>query len=429
MARERQPAAVVLGLVPHPRSIATLRSLGRAGVKIIGVDHQEPPHRSYTRYLKSSNRHIFGSPNAVLEALLDGLAEPGSVLFPTSDEYLLLLSQNHEKLSERYVVTCPPWPALRNLIDIARCYDLARECGVATPDYFHPKDEEDLPGIIASLDCEGRDYIVRTMPGTGPANPKNDRFTRLAGRTREAIRETCEEIQGRVGSYPTIVEIVPGEAECCLGVTLVADRNSDPVVAYCVRRLKLYTYVSDRCRTAGAVSHPYELGSLTYCESHYDQEAMEKAFALVKAAGFYGTITVEFRRNVLDGELMLIKCDPRVVRATSLSTALGLDLPTALYDALTGAHPKRNLHYKERVAWLWISQFAEAIWNNREDVGLRRELLKLCRSMWRVRSFAFLSLTDPLPFFTHMTWRLRSRLDARRRIRRTSQTQITSPTA
>lgn len=411
--------AVILGLVPHPRSVAVIRSLGRAGIDLVGFDHEEPTHRSRSRYLKAGARHIEESPDAVLRALLEGAAEPGSVLIPTSDEYLLLLSRNHERLSERYVVTCPPWPVLENVMNIVRCYDLARACGIATPDYFQAKSARDLDAIVRSLDCAQHDYIVRTMPGCGPANPHNNRFTRVAGTTRESIRETCDEVHARLGIFPTIVEVVPGEADSCLGVSLVADRNSEPVVAYCVRRLRLYTYVRDMCRTGRGMSHPYELGSLVYCESHHDPEAMDKAFALVKAARYSGPITVEFRRNVVDGRLVLIKCDPRVVRATSLSTALGLDVPQALVDAFTATvPPAARTRYREGVGWLWITQYAEAIWNNREDVAVRRELLRLFSVIWRVRAFAFLSLTDPLPFVTHLAWRVRQRLAMRRRVHR-----------
>lgn len=421
MARQPKQTAVILGLTPHPRSVATIRSLGRAGVDMIGFDHEEPPHRSFTRYLESSNCHILSSREAVLDALLEGAVEPGSVLIPTSDEYLLLLSHNYERLTERYIVTCPPWRDLRKVMNIAVCYHLARKCGLATPEFYEPQSEEDLARIIQSLDCASHDYLVRTMPGTGPADPRSHRYTRVAGTTREAIRETCQEIHQRIGVYPTIVEVVPGEAEVCLGVSLVVDRNSDPVVAYGVQRLNLYTYVRDRCRTPGAVTHPYALGALVYCESHHDPEAMEQALTLVKAAGFYGTITVEFRRNVVDGQLILIKCDPRVVRATSLSTALGVDLPRALYETLTGSSPAPRLQSREGVGWIWITQFVEALWDNRDEIAVRRELLKLIPNIWRIRSFGFLSVTDPLPFFTHLTWRLRSRLALRRRVRRTNK--------
>ena len=429
MANARRPNAVILGLVPHPRSMSTIRSLGRAGVKLVGFDHIEPPHRVYTRFLKPSDCNILRSPDAVLKALLDGAAEVGSVLFPTSDEYLILLSQNYDYLSEHYVITCPPWRDLQQIMNIAECYDLGRKCGIATPEYYVPQDDEDLSQIIRSLDCESHSYLVRTMPGAAPANPDSHRYTRVAGTTEEEILATCQEIKQRTGFFPTIVEVVPGEAKDCLGVTLVMDSNSDPVVAYGLQRLSLYTYQTDRCRVPGAVTHPYALGALVYCESRHDPEAMDKAIALAKAAGFYGAITVEFRRNVANGQLTLIKCDPRVVRATSLSTALGVDVPNAVYETFIGLRPERRPHIRDGVGWIWLSQFVETLWDNRDEIEVRRELLKLFSKLWRIRSFAFLSITDPLPFFSHIYWRLCSRLRIRRDVRRAGRLHATASKA
>jgi predicted ATP-grasp superfamily ATP-dependent carboligase len=429
MENGKLPNAVILGLVPHPRSISTIRSLGRAGIKLVGFDHIEPPHRVHTRFLKPRNCSILSSPGAVLKALLDGAAEAGSVLFPTSDEYLILISRNYDRLSERYIISCPPWRELQQVVNIARCYDLARKCGIATPEYYVPKNDADLAQVIESLDCESRSYLVRTMPGDAPANPESHRYTRVAGKNKAEILATCQEIKQRTGLLPTIVEVVPGQAKDCLGVTLVMARNSDPVVAYGLQRLTLYTYRSDRCRAPGAVTHPYELGALVYCESRHDSEALDKAIALAKAAGFYGTVTIEFRRNVANGQLTLIKCDPRVVRATSLSTALGVDVPTALYRTFIGSSSERKLSIRDGVGWLWFSQFVEALWDNRHEIEVRHELLNLFPRIWRIRSFAFVSITDPLPFFTHLYWRLCDRLRIRRAVRQSSQLRPTKSKA
>src|SRR4029434_9452330 len=134
------------------------------------------------------------------------------------------------------------------------------------------------------------------------------------------------------GELAMIVEVVPGRSGRCVGVSMVVGRDQVPVVGYCVRRLQLRLYASD-----SRFVHPYELGANVYCESVHDDEAIETAARFVQAARFYGAITVEFRRDARDDRLTLIKVQPRVVRATSLSTALGLDVPTALYNLFIGA--------------------------------------------------------------------------------------------
>ena len=194
---------------------------------------------------------------------------------------------------------------------------------------------------------------------------------------------------------------------------MVVDQNHDPVTAYCVRRLKLHTYSRQHTHSEDGLSHPYDLGANVYCDSFYDAQAVEAATRLVKATRYFGPITVEFRRNPLDDNLMLIKCDPRVVRATSLSTALALDQPTTVYDVFTGRQPEVSAYYPEGVAWIWLSQFFEALWNNHENLEVRQELFALLRNLRRVKSFAFLDWRDPGPFIMHMQWRARTWLNQR----------------
>ena len=111
---------------------------------------------------------------------------------------------------------------------------------------------------------------------------------------------------------------------------------------------------------------------------------------------------------------MLLKADPRFVRATSLSTALGLDLPTALYrlfvergdgGAVSASTGAARPAYREGVAWLWATMYLENFWDNRDNRAVRRELLTLVRNVRRVKALAHVSLRDPLPGVMHVQWR------------------------
>ena len=179
---------------------------------------------------------------------------------------------------------------------------------------------------------------------------------------------------------------------------MVVGPDGEPRLAYCVRRLQLRLYASD-----SRFVHPYELGANVYCESVRDDEAIEAATRFVRTARFYGAITVEFRRDSRDGGLTLIKADPRVVRATSLSGALGLDVPSALYDAFTGAARSAPRAYPERVAWMWPAWYALTIWQNRSRASLGRQLWAVLGNAHRIRAFAYLSLRDPRPALADMT--------------------------
>ena len=217
-------------------------------------------------------------------------------------------------------------------------------------------------------------------------------MTTVAGEDAAIVRERCLAIAARTGEMPMIVEVVPGRSDRCVGVSMVVGRDHEPVVAYCVRRLQLRLYASD-----SRFVHPYELGANVYCESVRDDEAIEAATRFVRVARFYGAITVEFRRDARDEGLTLIKVDPRVVRATSLSAALGLDVPAALYDAFTGAAPPHATAYAEGVAWMWPAWYLHTVGQNRGRASLPRQLWAVARNAHRIRAFAYLSVRDPRP--------------------------------
>src|SRR5262249_30362443 len=149
--------------------------------------------------------------------------------------------------------------------------------GVETPACEKPHNEADLRRIVADLDLETREYLLKTIPAMGPADLDTGRSTKVAGRDRMRILRDCDEIGRRLGEYPLIVEVVPGEANQCYAVTMIVDRAGVPLLTYCTQRLKLQLY------TRGGFIHPYELGSNIYCESVHDDEAVAAATTLVKA--------------------------------------------------------------------------------------------------------------------------------------------------
>ena len=385
------PRAIVLG-VEHPRGVAVIRSLGRRGIPVIAVEHDTNARGLRSRYLDGTVL-VDGSPAQTVAALETLGRDGGGLLIPTNDHFLVMVSQHYERLAHSFSITVPPWNVLERILDKPACYRLAQQAGLRTPRFFVPRDSSDLDEIVSTLDFKAHRYIlsVRTPRGTA-VDLRTGRMTKVAAADADTVRQECLDIAVRTGEMPMLAEVIPGRSDRCVGVSMVVDRRHVPVVTYCVRRLQLYLYALD-----SDFMHPYELGANVYCESVRDAEAVEAATRFVQTAGYYGAITVEFRRDLADGHLRLIKADPRVVRATSLSTALGLDVPAALYGVFTGARQDRVSRYPERIAWMWISWYVATIWANRKRTGLARQVWAVLKNVHRLRSFAYLSLTDPLP--------------------------------
>lgn len=379
--------------IEHPRGVAVVRSLGRRGIPVVAVERDPKARGLGSRYLRQVVM-VEDRDEAILAALESQATEPGGdLLIPTNDRFLSLVSRHWARLARSFVPTVPSWDLLEPLMDKPACYRLAQAAGLRTPRVVVPADAAALDAAVSALDLVGRRYILSVrLPGDAPADPVTGRMTTVAGEDAEAVRTRCLAIAARTGELPMIVEVVPGRSDRCVGVSMVVDRDHVPVVSYCVRRLQLRLYASD-----SRFVHPYELGANVYCESVRDDEAIEAATRFVRAARFYGAITVEFRRDARDEGLTLIKVDPRVVRATSLSSALGLDVPVALYDSFTGRRRTAAAGYPERVAWMWPAWYLHTVGQNRARASVVRQLWAAARNAHRLRAFAYLSVRDPRP--------------------------------
>ena len=384
--------AVILGS-ELPRATAVVRSLGRAGIPIVLLGQRQNMPAASSGYV---GRQILAGLNgdSALNALESLGQDGGGVLIPTNDAYLMLLARNFDRLSRYYTMATPPWNIMEKLLDKAQTYRLAAEAGIKTPTFFTPRDVGELKQTASGLDFRNRAYVLKVnVMSPGPADALTDTLTTSAGSDNASLENRCMEICTRTGALPMIQEVVPGGADACIGVSMVVDHDHQPRICYCVRRLQLYPYMKV---LEGA--HPYELGFNVYCESVHDDEAVAAARRFVHRAQYYGAMTVEFKRDSRDGSLYLIKADPRVVNATSLSTALGLDVPTTLYHVLTDGQVKASPSYRDGVAWIWLDRYLRTVFVNRSHSPVREQLWTLLKRSNRIKAFAYLSSGDPGPF-------------------------------
>jgi len=389
-----KPSVLVLG-VEHPRDAATIRSLAKRGIAVDVADDKQPPTAMWrsSRYIR--NKYMLPENAEKTVRMLESLGLPtDTVLIPTNDQYLILTSKHHERLSRCYRVAVPEWGVLDPLMDKIKCHELGREAGIDTPEHYHPSSLAELDEVIEKLNFEQSAYVLKIrMWDSGAADALTLRRVVKGGADARALKEQCLEIYARNGTFPVIEQVIAGSAERCIGVSMVVDKSHEPVLAYCVQRLKLHTYAK------GFFKHPYELGANAYCESVRDDEAIALATRLVKHARYSGAITVEFKRSPVDNRLKLIKGDARVVRATRLSSALGLDIPMALYVVFSSdvKPARRSQTYREGVGWIWFEAYLYSLWKNRRETSLIGELFRLLRRLPRIRAFAYFDLFDPLP--------------------------------
>ena len=374
---DRSVPTLIMGL-GHPRQTAFLRSLHSAGIAVHAV-HTELNAYRFSRRLASFNR-LGMDPEEQLRHLEKFGQETGGILIPANDDYVALVARNRERLARHFIIPLPDWEIVGTVLDRVKSYALAESTGIKVPRLWAPGSYSEMAATVAALQPQQRDYILKTHSVLSvPADEANVRQTRAAPRDRSEILKACVEMEKRTGKYPLIQEVIPGAADSAIGVSMVISARGEIVLAYCVRRLRLATY-----KLGAGYVHPYELGSVVWCETVHDAEAMEAARELVKRLRYTGIITVEFRRDPSDNSLYLMKIEPRPVRATSLSRVIGMDIPTALHAAFAGGTPKVADDYPDGIGWLWIQACAVSLVRNPHHT--RRDLLRVLRNSHRIKA-------------------------------------------
>ena len=93
-----KPNVLVLG-VEHPRDAAVIRSLASAGIAVDVADDKTPPTAMWRSSRLIRNKYLLPESGEKALLMLEALGLPkDTVLIPTNDQYLILVSKNFELL-------------------------------------------------------------------------------------------------------------------------------------------------------------------------------------------------------------------------------------------------------------------------------------------------------------------------------------------
>jgi D-aspartate ligase len=301
------PAAVVdAGWV---NGLAAIRSLGRAGVRTLAVDHRPSALGFRSRYAEP-----FLSPDAHAEptrfvAALGALGE--LVVFPTHDEQLNLISQHLGDL--QVLAPFPGWELLERVQNKRSQLEEAERAGVAVPRTLYPRSPDEARAASEEL---GLPVLVK------PEHPVGfkQRFRRQAF-CCETLDEVADAYAKAEEFAPMVQDLVPGGDDTLYTVGSYLARDGRPLGVFSGRKLQQTPPGVGTCRVGEAV---------------WVQEAVDAALRLLGAFGYHGLSQVEFKHDPRDGRFKLMEINPRLWQWHGLAAACGVDLPRIAYADLTG---------------------------------------------------------------------------------------------
>jgi D-aspartate ligase len=304
------PAAVVdVGWV---NGLAAVRSLGRAGIRVLAVDHRPSALGFRSRYAEP---YLVPDAHAAPLRFIAALRALGEVVvFPTHDEQLNLIAQHLEDV--QVLAPFPAWDVLERVQSKREQLAQAEEAGVDVPRTAHPASAGEARSAAADI---GLPVLVK------PAHPVGfkQRFRKQAFRC-ETLDEVAAAYERAQEFAPMVQELIPGGDDTLYTVGSYLARDGGPLGIFSGRKLRQTPPGVGTCRVGEAV---------------WMQDAVDAALSLLEAFGYHGLSQVEFKRDPRDGRFKLMEINPRLWQWHGLAGACGVDLPRIAYADLVGEQP------------------------------------------------------------------------------------------
>jgi len=328
----KSPPAVVLCC--SKAGLAVARSLGAAGVPVIGVWYGRSQLACKSRFVASCQRSP--DPDEDEEAFLDFLISrsdewTGAVLFPSDDASLLSVSRHKARLAQHYRVIAEDWDVVRPLLEKVHTTDIAMRCGVPCP---RIQPITDVAQALAFARDIGFPCIVKPSVGHTFFNRYHAKM--VFAHSADELARWLDRFQ----EYPDelmLCEFIPGDDTCG------ANYNSffvhaEPHQEFTAAKVRL---------------KPTRIGFPTAVVSRRIPEVVAYGRKLLQSIGYHGFSCAEFKRDERDGVYKLMEINARHNFSGSLAFRCGINFPYLSYlDAVGETLPSEAVEQTDGIYWI-----------------------------------------------------------------------------
>jgi D-aspartate ligase len=328
------PAVVVdVGWV---NGLAAIRSLGRAGIRVLALDHRPSALGFRSRYAEPVVTPDPQDEDAFV-AFLAGLEVEDAPVFATHDEPLNAIARAADRLAGRFLYPFPPWEVLARIQTKRGQLEAAERADVPTPRTAHPGSAGEAR---AAADLIGFPVLVKPSSTEG--------FKRRFG--KQAFRcETAAEVERAYADAepyePMVQEVIPGGDDELYTLGSYVSRDGEALGLFCGRKLR---------------QTPPGVGTCRVGEALWVEEVVEQGLKLLHTLEFHGLSQVELKRDPRDGAYKLMEVNPRLFQWHGLAAACGVDLPLIAYRDLTGERVEPVSANGTRKRWAITLQAGES---------------------------------------------------------------------
>ncbi len=327
--------ALVLG-TNYYIGLSVARSLGRKGVYVISVDHDEPNPYGRSRYVKEAliGPHYRRQEEDYLKFLLDlaSREEEKMVLFPTADPYVEFVDRNFEALKEHFLFPQREQGLLTGLMDKSTLLRYTKAQGVRTPEQI---DGEEVDLVERVREEIGYPCILK--PKDSPSFVKAYRRKVYRVETEEELKDLVAMCR-RDGHGIFIQRIIPGPETNCYCYDAYLNQEGKVVCETSAYKIRQW---------------PPHFGASTLTQQKWIPELEAFCKPFLEGIGFRGFVEIELKRDEFTGEIYLIEVNVRYINFTEMLVDIGMDPPYRTYREMTGEHLtyedfRKDFHVKWR---------------------------------------------------------------------------------
>jgi len=390
MQRRRTGHAVVVTDGGERTALAIVRSLGRAGFRVVVCSR-----RGHS--LAGSSRYAAGDvpvpdpllePDAFSAAVADVVHRAGArLLLPVSDASLLATLSTRDRFANA-IIPFPPLEVYAAVSDKARVMAAAASVGIATP----PQIEVTSPD-----DDRWRNGRLRYPVVAKPARS-------VAGDGRQRVKMSVVH-----AADPNELRVALRSLPAAAFPVLVQERITGPGTGVFLLKhdgAVLASFAHERIREkppSGGVS-------VTRRSVAPDQQLVERSRALLDSFGWHGVAMVEFKRDATTMVPYLMEVNARFWGSLQLALDAGVDFPRLLVETALGAPVAPVQSHRAGIVSRWtlgevdhlLARLRGAVPNGANVPGRLRAVAEFVSAFGPGKKDEVLRLDDPLPAFVEL---------------------------
>lgn len=388
--QENAPPAIVFP-ARQTNSLGVIRSLGKKGIPVIGLDYQPMSVGFFSRYCKARR-----CPDpAISEArFIDSLVTLGrelstkGILFLMDDHYVFLATKYRNVLKDYFLFSYLDFELLEKCIDKRKMAEIADSLGIPTPATFWPDHPSDVDSIARGLQYPCIVKPIGKFEMVDHSAKKVYSFFRKYGKAlripdRDTLLTVWEEIN-ELGFRVIIQEEIAGGPDCLYSLGAYCNESAEILAAFTGRKLRQI---------------PPDFGTCTLAEGCLEPRLIEYGRKFFKEINFWGIAELEFKKDPRDGQYKFLEINPRAWTWISLAEACGVDLPYIAYLDLTKQNVESPRQNESNIRWSDIAKDIVCFVRHRRGNEHLEKLSfrKWAESLRGPRTDIYFNESDPLP--------------------------------